>query len=242
MTQYKIQVGSWTKLPSGQVQEDTRDIMEMMGKACGVNLENHVTNVGNFWRHVGVFNSFKSRYAVVQGEPHVVIHDGSDKDYVIGHEQHLFIPYEELQRMLNTPVETPKEQEMPKVSSLLNTKLDCRKADGTVDKELSRAFQEACFEQGIKWLGGEADTPYLGMPFLYSDKYGLGYGTTSATFERAEEKQINFKYSRTLTWEATEIEPVTSEPVDEMVDICGVEYSAKELSEALALIKAARKG
>lgn len=242
---YTIQVGSWTKLPNGKVQEDTRDIMEMMGKVCGVHLVNHVTNVGNFWKYVGVLNSFKSSFAVVQGEPHVVIYDTYGDEYcLIAHTPSLFIPYEELQKMLNTPVEAPKLQ------SLLNTKLDCRKPDGTVDEELSRAFQEACFEQGIKWLYKDDTVQFLNSPFLFAEQDGcLGYTTLlseKSFYEFEDCIQINFKYSRTLTWEATIVEPVvTPTPVieaDEMVDICGVEYSAKELSEALALIKSARKG
>ena len=197
---YIIQVGSWTKLLNGQVQEDTRAIMEMMGKVYGVNLEDHVANVGNFWKYVGVLNHFKGRYAVVQGEPHVVIHDGSDEDYVIEHEQHLFIPYEELQKMLNTPVEAPKLQ------SLLNTKLDCRKPDGTVDGELSRAFQEACFEQGIKWMDFSSDVKNTEDPFLYVGTH-LCFGDTVSSFKGSKYKQINFTYSRKFEWEATEVKP-----------------------------------
>jgi len=231
MTQYKIQVGSWTKLPDGKVQEDTREIMEMMAdNVCG-DVESHVAKVGSFWDYIGVYHDHNI----------LVYHSAG---YYVGlvNQPSLFIPYEELQKMLNVP----KEQEMPKVSSLLNTKLDCRKPDGTVDKELSRAFQEACFEQGIKWAHGDK-CAYLGAPFLYTKENLLSYSDIEDEdddnfFECHSNKQINFTYSRTLTWEATEIEPVASEPVDEMVDICGVEYSAKELSEALALIKAARKG
>ncbi|AHK11214.1 hypothetical protein S14_105 [Shewanella sp. phage 1/4] len=238
MTQYKIQIGSWTKLPNSQVQEDTRDIMEMMGKVCGVSLEKHVTSVGNFLEYVSVRNSFKGLCAVVQGEPHVVTHNSRCN---IKHTQSLFIPYEELQKMLNVP----QVQEMPKVSSLLNTKLDCRKPDGTVDEELSRAFQEACFEQGIKWLGTDDTVQYLSSPFLFVEQYGCLSHTTLQSekffYEFEDCKQINFKYSRTLTWEATEVKPPEPEPVDEMVNICGVEYSAKELNAALELIKKSRK-
>jgi hypothetical protein len=141
---YKIQVGSWTKLPNGKVQEDTRDIMEMMAKASGTILEKYLADVGERWDHVGVINAYHSTHATIEGAPHVVIYDvNNESSNVITHEPSLFIPYEELQKMLNTPVEAPKLQ------SLLNTKLDCRKPDGTVDEELSRAFQEACFEQGI---------------------------------------------------------------------------------------------
>jgi len=134
MTQYKIQVGSWTKLPKGQVQGDTRDIMEMMAEVCNVNLETHIATTDEDWIHLGVLDAFHSVFSIQGGEPHVVLYDVNGGLYHIGHEPNLFIPYEELQKMLNAP-----------------------------------------------------------------------------------------------------------EPVDEMVDICGVEYSAKELSEALALIKAARK-
>ena len=236
MTQYKIQVGSWTKLPNGKVQEDTREIMEMMGKVCNVNLEVHVSDVGDWWEHVGVLNEYHSTFSVKSknGSPHVATYDVSSDKYVIAHEPSLFIPYEGLQKMLNTPEVN--------VTSLLNTKLDCRKADGTVDEELSRAFQEACFEQGILWCAKHNEIRYIDEPFLYAEEGCLYYtdDDSSNYFENQSNKQINFKYSRTLTWEATEVPTKVEE--DEMVDICGVEYSAKELSEALALIKAARKG
>jgi len=216
MTQYKIQVGSWTKLPNGKVQEDTRDIMEMMAERADSRVEGYNPIVGYKWYYMGVKWNEVSVY-----------------DEALFNTQSLFIPYEELQKMLNVP----KEQGMPKVSSLLNTKLDCRKADGSVDEELSRAFQEACFEQGI--IEGVA----FNLPFLFvtEDRDFITWVDSESFFDNHENKQINFKYSRTLTWEATVVEPTTPEPVDEMVDICGVEYSAKELSEALALIKAARK-
>ncbi|AHK11510.1 hypothetical protein S140_103 [Shewanella sp. phage 1/40] len=218
MTQYKIQIGSWTKLPYGQVQEDTRDIMGMMADKCLSDVERHNAKVGASWSYIGVDRDHTVRVYQNAG------------DYLgLKNEPSLFIPYEELQKMLNVP----KEQH---VSSLLNTKLDCRKPDGTVDEELSRAFQEACFEQGIVWRGGDTGISYLNKPFLYTGEEGLENGTMSSTFERAKEKQINFNYSRTLTWEATEVEPA-----EEMVDICGVEYSAKELNAALELIKKSRK-
>lgn len=219
MSQYKIQVGSWTKLPNGKVQEDTRDIMEMMGRAVSIIPEIFVSRVGRNWEYVGVRGV------------EICVYDSDTYN-----EPSLFIPYEELQKMSNKP-ET-------KVTSLLNTKLDCRKPDGSVDEELSRAFQEACFGQGILWCGQYKDIRYLSSPFLFAEPDGcLGYtNIESEKFfnEFVSCKQINFKYYRTLTWEATEVEPdIIAE--DKMVDICGVEYSAKELSEALALIKSARK-
>jgi len=234
MTQYKIQLGSWTKLPEGKVQVDTRDIMKMMAeKVCG-DVESHVAKVGSFWDYIGVYHD------------HTILVYHSAGDYTgLVNQPSLFIPYEELQKMLNTPVETPQGQGMPKVSSLLNTKLDCRKADGTVDEELSRAFQEACFEQGIVWGTHNGFCKHLDKHFLYTNKGRISFsnkeGVNDTFFERRNNKQINFKYSRTLIWEATVVEPATPEPADEMVDICGVEYSAKGLSEALALIKSARK-
>jgi len=225
MTQYKIQVGSWTKLPDGKVQEDTRDIMEMMADDVGGKVENYRPSVNEPWEKLGIITDYILK-----------VYDGTDyKDQGLVNQTSLFIPYEELQKMLKAP----KEQEVPKVSSLLNTKLDCRKADGTIDEELSRAFQEACFEQGIP-----SGSILNNRKFLFNTEghHGVTWGDSEAGFDNHENTQINFKYHRTLTWEATEIEPVTPEPVDEMVDICGVEYSAKELSEALALIKSARKG
>lgn len=224
MTQYKIQVGSWTKLPNGEVQEDTRDIMEMMADKVGGIVEKYTADVGHNWKLVGVTKELI--LTVYRGSSYY--RDG------LRNEQSLFIPYEELQKMLNTPEVN--------VTSLLNTKLDCRKVDGTIDKELSRAFQEACFEQGFKWCCSEQVVEHINAAFLFADdNMGLYYEDFDEYFfNECNNKQINFKYSRTLNWEATVVEPV--EPAEEMVDICGVEYSAKELSEALALIKAARKG
>ena len=231
MTQYKIQVGSWTKLPNGKVQEDTRDIQEMMAKATGTHIERFRVALSQVWRYVG-FTSDQT--------PLVHVYDNEKYN-----EPSLFIPYEELQKMLNAP-------QVHAVPSLLNTKLDCRKADGSVDEELSRAFQEAVTKGMHNKYGGwsinsykESVERFTSVPFLFVSESGmlsLGDFDEEGHFNSNSKTQINFTYSRTLTWEATEIEPVTPEPADEMVDICGVEYSAKELSEALALIKAARKG
>jgi hypothetical protein len=224
MTQYKIQVGSWTSLPDGKVQEDTRDIMEMMAEKVMGEVESHVARVGKDWNYIGI----------TVDDQTVLVYDGTYASWGLVNKPPLFIPYEELQKMLNAP----QAQNVP---SLLNTKLDCRKPDGTVDEELSRAFQEACFEQGITWMGSSLNTQHTGGAFLYVDRE-LGFGETFNFFKEDTKKQINFKYSRKLEWEATEVEHVTPEIVEEeMVSICGVEYSAKELSEALALIKSARK-
>tara|TARA_R110001592_G_C13193003_1_gene753568 strand:+ start:31642 stop:32412 length:771 start_codon:yes stop_codon:yes gene_type:complete len=204
MTQYKIQVGSWTKLPDGKVQEDTRDIMEMMAEKVGGDVESHIARVGKYWNHVGI---------TVEDQT-VLVYDETYARWGLINEPSLFIPYEELQKMLKAP----QAQNVP---SLLNTKLDCRKSDGTIDEELSRAFQEACFEQGIVWAGGDSTSKTvqaLSKNFLYSTECGLCYSAQLPTFEGSEERQINFKYSRTLTWEAAVVEPVTPEPVDEMVD------------------------
>jgi hypothetical protein len=138
--------------------------------------------------------------------------------------------------------------EAPKLQSLLNTKLDCRKPDGTVDEELSRAFQEAVTEgMHNKYCGYALDTysgsveKFTSATFLFVSLGGmLSYDDSGEDdfFNRNSKTQINFKYSRTLTWEATEVKPVVE---DELVSICGVEYSAKELKEALDLIGKAKK-
>jgi hypothetical protein len=227
MTQYKIQVGSWTKLPSGEVQEDTRAIMKMMAGKVGGEVEGHVAIAAmDNWQSIGVNDKLTIKVYM-------------NKDYAsqaLTNKQSLFIPYEELQKMLNTPT-------VHSVPSLLNTKLDCRKADGTVDEELSRAFQEACFEQGVKWCGKYNEIRHLEKSFLYVEDGDCLYYSDEVTFKyfkNHSNKQINFKFSRKLEWEATEVEPDVEDD-DGMVDICGVKYSSKELSEALALIKSARK-
>lgn len=218
MTQYKIQVGSWTKLPDGEVQEDTRDIMEMMADKFGGNVEGTLSRLGSLWEHIGVAK-----------DHFILVYDNTYVQCDLLNKQSLFIPYAELQKMLN--------QKPKKVTSLLNTKLDCRKPDGTVDEELSRAYQETCFEQGIP-----SGSILNNRKFLFNTAgNGATWSASEAYFNNHPSKQINFTYTRKLDWEATVVEPTTPEPVDEMVNICGVEYSAKELNAALELIKKSRK-
>jgi hypothetical protein len=223
MTQYKIQVGSWTKLPNGKVQEDTRDIMEMMAGKVGGKVEGHTAYRGDSWGSLGVNNKLT-----------IKVYDTDDyKDQGLTNEPSLFTPYEELQKILNTP------EGLPTVTSLLNTKLDCRKPDGSVDEDLSRAFQEACFEQGILWCGQYNDIRYLSSPFLFAEPDGcLGYtNIESEKFFNAFTscKQINFKYSRKLEWEATEIEPEVIE--EKTITICGVDYTEEQLDNIFKAIK-----
>lgn len=231
---YKIQVGSWTKLPDGKVQEDTRAIMEMMAEKVGGEVEKYNPPIGFMCKHVGIASVDK-----------VILFDVGDFVDVF-EDTNLLIPYNELQKMLNQKA-TPEPN---RATSLLNTKLDCRKPDGSVDVELSKAFQEVVTGGEHTLYAGwmvhskrEAEEVFTSAPFLYVKESGvLSLGEDEKYFNnQTNYKQIDFTYSRKLEWEATVIEPATPEPVDEMVSICGVEYSAKELKEALELIGKAKK-
>lgn len=119
---------------------------------------------------------------------------------------------------------------------LRGTKLDLRKPDGSVDKELSAAFQEACFEQGIGWCDGDQQI-YLtrGFSFLYVESNGLSYGSCGEVFKNDENKQIQFSYNRKLEWS---IKDMTEQR--KVITLGGVEYYEDDVMGALALLETAK--
>lgn len=133
------------------------------------------------------------------------------------------------------------------IISLRNTKIDLRKPDGTVDEELSRAFQDACFEQGISWCSGDKTPVYLEasdlVGFLVVDSKHLYtlHNYEEDYFKEEAATQVTFTYKRKLEWEATEVVPKddTNKQV-KTVTICGVDYKEDELSTILEALKAAR--
>ena len=128
----------------------------------------------------------------------------------------------------------------PEAFDLRNTKIDLRKKDGTVDEELSRAFQEAVFELEGRWdYGGVCDNvDAVGSRFLYVDSFlRITYtsGNDEAYFKKHKNKQISFSYERKLEWKAEYIKDKEPKQVVELPN--GDKYFAEDLQEALSKIK-----
>lgn len=129
------------------------------------------------------------------------------------------------------PSEKPKQ-------SLRGTKIDLRKSDGNIDEELSAAFQEACFEQGIYWADGRKSIRSYsgrGFSFIYVSDTGLSYGRGVEYFKNDKNKQIQFSYNRKLEWgfkDMTEQRKV--------ITLGGVEYYEDDVMAALALLETAK--
>ena len=87
--------------------------------------------------------------------------------------------------------------------SLANVKLDCRKPDGSVDEELSRAFQEACFEQGIEWIFNGNITTHLNARFLFTADNHLTFAIKNEDIFKNDKarQEIKFTYERKLVWD-----------------------------------------
>ena len=120
---------------------------------------------------------------------------------------------------------------------LRNVKIDLRNEDGTIDEDLSKAFQEAVFASGGYWIGRVVNfVEYLSKSFLYVDKQGaLNYGNEQDTFEQHPYTQITFTYERKLEWAATVVE---QEPERAIIELpSGDKYYADELQAALGMIK-----
>lgn len=151
-----------------------------------------------------------------------------------------FIPYSELQELLKPECVTTTGH--ASITDLRNTKIDLRKPDGAnggfiVDQELSKAFQEACFEQGIEWgdRGNGKCVSNLGSNFLYTEGTTLNHGNFNTIFQNHEGKEINFTYERKLVWEATEITP--AENPKNTITLFGEEYDADKLKSVIDLLK-----
>lgn len=125
---------------------------------------------------------------------------------------------------------------------LRNTKIDVRKRDengvptNEIDVESSKAFQEACFEQGFAWGTKGQTFNHLDKPFLYAEEdYSLSQGEVCNNFldHTPENKEITFTYERKLTWEAKEAEKKKETITLPNGDV----YDAEELQKALSNIK-----
>ena len=125
--------------------------------------------------------------------------------------------------------------------SLVGCKIDLRNEDGSVNSELSAAFQEACFAQGLTWITQmhhkEKSAKYLHDPFLYcGDKY-LNCGACVKEFLKDDNKEIKFEFERKLNWS---VKYMTNETTRKIVDIGGVSYYEGKLLEAVQLLESAK--
>lgn len=124
----------------------------------------------------------------------------------------------------------------PNQPSLLGTKIDLRKPDGSVDKELSTAFQEACFEQGIQWGYNGDKVSRLSACYLFVDDCLLKYDDADySSFKNHKNKQIEFSYNRKLEWS---IKDMTEER--KIVTVGGVDYYEEDLLAAVSALEAAK--
>jgi hypothetical protein len=179
------------------------------------------------------------RYFVVDGENNTrcfdnVVYFGKDAvlltlDQV---DEHLGLTKPE--SVTNLVTNTPK--------SLANVKLDCRKPDGSIDEELSRAFQEACFEQGIGWEDEFENIEIQeGCYFLYTGHEMLLYSDENdrTDFEAEPETEIKFTYERKLVWDYEIV--AKEEPVErKVVTIGGVEYYEDMIAPMLEDMQSAK--
>lgn len=131
----------------------------------------------------------------------------------------------------NRVVNTPK--------SLANVKLDCRKPDGSVDEELSRAFQEACFEQVIQWKDNGSTIRKLQINYLYTNGSCITYGIVADNFNSDHRKEIKFTYERKLVWDY-EVVAKEEPPERKVITIGGVEYYEDLIAPMLEAIESAR--
>lgn len=93
---------------------------------------------------------------------------------------------------------TPDAENIP----LRNVKIDLRKEDGTVDEELSRAFQEAVFASGGTWHQNNYKPKYLDKPFIsVNADGGIGYWVEGDCIHPTYQ-EITFEYERELIHKA----------------------------------------
>lgn len=120
--------------------------------------------------------------------------------------------------------------------SLVGCKIDLRNEDGSVDSELSAAFQEACFAQGLNWYG-DSYVKFIDKPFLYVSNHGITYSDKESTFLNAADKEIKFEFERKLNWS---VKYMTNETTRKIVEIGGVSYYEDKLLEAVQLLESAK--
>lgn len=122
--------------------------------------------------------------------------------------------------------------------SLVGCKIDLRNEDGSVNSELSAAFQEACFSQGIGWPTGNLDTSnYTHYPFIYVSENGLDVGWRDNIFHGHKYKEVKFEFERKLNWS---VKYMTNETTRKTVEIGGVSYYEDKLLEAVQLLESAK--
>lgn len=121
--------------------------------------------------------------------------------------------------------------------SLVGCKIDLRNEDGSVNSELSAAFQEACFAQGVKWRTHEDNVVFCDKPFLYVDDTYLAHGTLHQVFLEDSNKEIKFEFERKLNWS---VKYMTNETTRKTVEIGGVSYYEDKLLEAVQLLESAK--
>lgn len=120
--------------------------------------------------------------------------------------------------------------------SLVGCKIDLRNEDGSVNSELSAAFQEACFAQGLKWRRGGSVT-HCDKPFLYVHGTYLSHGILYEVFLEDSNKEIKFEFERKLNWS---VKYMTNETTRKIVEIGGVNYYEDKLLEAVQLLESAK--
>lgn len=222
----KIKVGMWTELPNGKFQKDTPSIIEMLSELSGIEIEPFLqgrTDSDYLWEQLII----TEKYIRVRH------HDGTYNNELLSGTTN-FVEYTDLQKLL---------REYNTITDLRGTKIDLRREDGSVDEELSRAFQEACYEQGIGWSGVSEKIYKPNVPFLYIELDGYLWSDTwghlgEQVFHSCGNKEISFTYKRTLEWEAKEKVVDKTDPDNpEITTLFGEEYDTEKLKKILDIWK-----
>lgn len=121
-------------------------------------------------------------------------------------------------------------------TELRNVKIDLRKEDGSVDEELSKAFQEAVFEGGGSWESGKESVQLTNKKFLFVSCTGeISFSDSPPTFDTDNLRQIHFSYERKLEWSAEFVETKQEREIITLPN--GDQYYAEDLQKALSMIK-----
>ena len=213
-------------------------VQEVLDKAvsAGASYDNQVESVTGFT--LRSFNPYLWVYFGV-GEDFVTM----CSDLVAGFgEDAVLLTLDQVDAHLGLTKHEPVAETPVQPKSLANVKLDCRKPDGSVDEELSRAFQEACFEQGIGWEDEFENIEIQeGCYFLYTGHEMLLYSDENdrTDFEAEPETEIKFTYERKLVWDYEIV--AKEEPAErKVVTIGGVEYYEDMIAPMIEAIQSAR--
>lgn len=145
-----------------------------------------------------------------------------DDTYAFG-EGAVLLTLDQVDAHLGLTKPTPVVGTVVQPKSLDNVKLDCRKPDGSVDEGLSRAFQEACFEQGITWALSGNTASHLDACFLFTNDLTLTFVFRDEDYFMSHSSQeIKFTYER------------------KVVTIGGVEYYEDMIAPLLEAMQSAR--